>query len=191
MRIIKSESLPTLTSSRLVLRWLEDTDAADLFAIFSNQQAMRFWSSLPWTDMAEALDLINSVRRHFAADSLYQWGVVRREDGALIGTCTLAHIDAQNRRAEIGFMLRPDCWGQGYMSEALSTLLRFAFEELAMHRIEADVDPRNGPSIRLLERLGFQREGLLRERWLVGQEVNDTVFYGLLQREWLARDRHA
>jgi RimJ/RimL family protein N-acetyltransferase len=70
------------------------------------------------------------------------------------------------------------------MFEATSTLLRFAFEQLSLHRVEADVDPRNEASIRLLEKLGFQREGYLRERWLVGEEINDTVFYGLLRREW-------
>ena len=70
--------------------------------------------------------------------------------------------------------------------------MRFAFEELGLRRIEADVDPRNEASIRLLERLGFQREGYLRERWLVDQEINDTVFYGLLRREWLgATGEHA
>ena len=72
------------------------------------------------------------------------------------------------------------------MSEATSTLLRFAFEELGLHRVEADVDPRNEASIRLLQRLGFQREGYLRERYFVGEEISDTIFYGLLRREWTA-----
>ena len=70
------------------------------------------------------------------------------------------------------------------MSEALEVLLRQAFGEMNLHRLEADVDPRKTPSIRMLEKLGFQLEGYLRERWLVAGEVNDTVFYGLLRREW-------
>jgi len=186
MTMIQGDKLPTLTSSRLHLRWLDERDVANLFAIFSDQQVMRYWSSAPWSDEAAGMEMIESVRRHFVAGSLYQWGVARGEDDAIIGTCTLSDVDAQNRRAEIGFALRHDHWGRGYMFEATCTLLRFAFEKLALHRLEADVDPRNGASIRLLERLGFQREGYLRERWLVGEEVNDTVFYGLLQREWRA-----
>ena len=184
--MIQGDKLPTLTSRRLSLRWLEERDAADLFAIFSDPHVMRYWSSTPWTDEAAGLELVQSVRRNFVVGSLYQWGVVRRDEDAVIGTCTLAGVDARNRRAEIGFILRRDHWGRGYMLEATRTLLRFAFEQLALHRVEADVDPRNDASIRLIERLGFQREGHLRERWLVGEEINDTIMYGLLQREWQA-----
>ena len=70
------------------------------------------------------------------------------------------------------------------MGEALVLLLDFAFGELRLRRIEADVDPLNAASVRTLERLGFQREGLLRERWFVGGVPQDSYFYGLLQREW-------
>jgi len=75
------------------------------------------------------------------------------------------------------------------MSEALQALLAYAFEGLALHRIEADVDPRNSASIRTVERLGFQREGYLRERWQVNGEIQDTVFYGLLRPDWEAVKR--
>ncbi len=155
-----------------------------LLAIFSDPRVMRYWSSTPWTDEAAGIEMVESVQSSFAENTLYQWGVARRNDDAIIGTCTLSNVSAPNRRAEIGFVLRHDHWGQGYMLEATSTLLRFAFEQLMLHRVEADVDPRNETSIRLLEKLGFQREGYLRERWLVGEEINDTVFYGLLRREW-------
>jgi RimJ/RimL family protein N-acetyltransferase len=70
------------------------------------------------------------------------------------------------------------------MHEALHALLGFAFDVLDLHRIEADVDPRNVPSIRTLERLGFQREGYLRERWQVNGEIQDALFYGLLRPDW-------
>ncbi len=186
MPMIEGDKLPTLTSPRVALRWLEDSDLPALFEIFSDQEVMRYWSSPRWTDQAEGLKMVERIRRCFAEGSLYQWGVALRSDDGIIGTCTLADVDAQNRRAEIGFILRRDHWGQGDMSEATSTLLRFAFEELGLHRVEAGVDPRNEASIRLLERLGFQREGYLRERWHVGEEINDTVFYGLLRSEWLA-----
>lgn len=184
MTMIEGDKLPTLSSQRVVLRWLEDSDLPRLFDIFSDARVMRYWSSEVWKDEADGIRLIEGIRQCFAEGSLYQWGVARRTDDSIIGTCTLAHVDAQNRRAEVGFSLRHDHWGQGYMSEALHTLLHFAFEELGLQRIEADVDPRNAPSLRLLERLGFQREGYLRERWIVGQEINDSILLGLLQREY-------
>ncbi len=182
--MIEGDKLPTLTGTRVLLRWLEDRDVPALFDVFSDQKVMRFWSSTPWTDPAEGISMIKDLRRFLADGSLFQWGVAHKSDDLVIGTCTLAHIDAKNRRAEIGFALRSDHWGQGYMTEATSTLLAFAFGELNLHRIEADVDPRNKASIRLLEKLGFQREGYLRERWLVNAEVCDTVFFGLLRRDW-------
>jgi RimJ/RimL family protein N-acetyltransferase len=73
------------------------------------------------------------------------------------------------------------------MSEALAALLDYGFTVLNLNRVEADIDPRNEASARSLQRCGFAREGLLRERWIVGEEVSDTAFYGLLQREWRAR----
>jgi RimJ/RimL family protein N-acetyltransferase len=91
-----------------------------------------------------------------------------------------------NGRAEIGYAIGSDYWGKGYMNEALTALIAHAFEVLDLRRLEADVDPRNTRSIRTLERLGFQREGFLRERWHVCGEIQDAFFYGLLRREWTA-----
>jgi RimJ/RimL family protein N-acetyltransferase len=96
----------------------------------------------------------------------------------------LFQIDAANRRAEVGFGLCSEFWRQGYMREALAALVRFAFGTLGLRRLEADVDPRNENSLRLLDRLGFRREGLLRERWNVGDEIQDSAFLGLLAGEW-------
>lgn len=176
--------LATLESERLRLRAMEYRDAPALFQIFSDAAVMRYWSRGPWTEEAEGVALIDRVAASVRDGTLFQWGVALKESDSVIGTCTLAHLDWRNRRGEIGFALRRDCWGQGYMQEAARTVLTHAFTTLDFHRVEADVDPRNAASIKLLERLGFQKEGYLRERWLVGEEVNDTVFLGLLRREW-------
>ncbi|MCB9850042.1 MAG: GNAT family N-acetyltransferase [Phycisphaerales bacterium] len=186
MALIEGDKLPTLKGDGVRLRWLDDGDVAALYEVFSDARVMRYWSTPPWTDRGEAARMIERVRQHFTNGTLYQWGIGAGTPERLIGTCTLAYVDTQNRRAEIGFALRHDCWGRGFMSCALSALLQYAFETLNLHRIEADVDPRNAPCIALLDRLGFQREGLLRERWIVNDEYNDTVFYGLLRREWSA-----
>ena len=106
--------------------------------------------------------------------------MVRRDDDAVIGTCTLAQLDPKNRRAEVGFILHPDHWRRGYMREAMGALIGFAFGELGLNRLEADVDPRNAPSLALLETLGFRREGLCRQRWIVDGVVQDSVILGLL-----------
>jgi len=182
-----AERLPTLEADRVRLRWLRTGDIPALFNIFSDGEVARYWSSPAMKSQEEAVTLLGEIHDFFHKGTLFQWGVALRSTDQVIGTCTLASIDTANRRAEIGFALGSDHWHHGYMSEAVETLLRFAFGDMDLHRIEADVDPRNAASRRLLERFDFQREGLLRERWIVDGEITDTVLYGLLQREWTAR----
>lgn len=142
------------------------------------------------TSLAQAEAMLGSIASGYEAGTLLEWGVALREGGSVVGTVTLASIDRNNRRAEIGFMLARDVWRQGYMTEALSAALDYAFGPLDLGRIEADVDPSNAASLRVLQRLGFAREGYLRERWRVGGGVQDTALLGLLRREWLG-DRRA
>jgi [ribosomal protein S5]-alanine N-acetyltransferase len=122
--------------------------------------------------------------------TLFQWGLTSEDSSGLIGTCTLAQIDWSNERAELGFALGSPWWGNGIMRQALPTLIDYAFSILALHRLEADVDPRNERSLRLLKQLSFEREGYLRERHLIAGERQDTILLGLLAPTWqrLRRD---
>ena len=185
--MIDSDKLLTIEAGRVRLRWLTEGDVPALFSIFSNPEVMRYWSSPPFKNVDAAAELLADIHDSFARRVLFQWGVARREDDLVIGTCTLFHLDTRNRRAELGYALGREHWGKGHMREALGALLGFAFTDLNLHRLEADVDPANAASIKSLERLGFQREGHLRERWLVAGGVYDSLFYGLLRREWQAR----
>jgi RimJ/RimL family protein N-acetyltransferase len=185
--MIEGGALPTLDAPRVRLRWLTDRDVDALFAIFSDEVMMRYWSTPPMKDRGEAAELLARIRRMFADKTGFQWGVERKGDGELLGTCTLFNIHRANMRAELGYCLRSAHWRQGYMSEALATLIGHAFGVLGLRRLEADVDPKNANSLRILERMGFQREGLLRERWDVGGDIQDSVFLGLLAREWRGR----
>ncbi len=182
--MIDGPHLPDILARRVRLRWLTDDDVDDLFAVFSDPEVMRYWSSPPFESREQAQDLVDEIRRHFADKSLFQWGIELVDEGRVIGTCTLAEPSEQNRRAEVGFALGRAWWGRGYAREAVEALLGFAFGQLGLHRIEADADPRNAASIGLLERVGFVREGTLRERWIVAGETQDTAFFGLLRREW-------
>jgi RimJ/RimL family protein N-acetyltransferase len=176
--------LPTLETARLRLRHVGAGDAADLFTVFGDVEVMRYWSRPAFEDLSETDDYIAAIHEGFSRRSLFQWALERKADHVVIGTCTLAQLDASNRRAEVGFALGRSSWGAGLGQEAVSRLLEFAFGELGLHRIEADVDPRNTRSLSVLQRLGFVREGQLRERWLVGGQAQDSVLLGLLAREW-------
>jgi len=181
---MNADTLPVIKTSRLVLRWISEDDVDSLYEIFSNAQVMRYWSTTPLLDREAAAALQREIAQGNLNDSVWKWGVALGDSNKLIGTCTLFHLDLSNGRAEIGYALGRAYWGQGYMNEALTALVKHAFEVAQMRRLEADVDPRNAGSIRTLERLGFQREGYLRERWHVGGEIQDALFYGLLKREW-------
>ena len=179
--------LPVLDTPRLRLRPPVAGDAAALFPIFNDPATMLYWSRPPMTDVAEARELVADIERHAAAGTLYEWGLARREDDLVIGTATLFRIDREHRRAELGYILRRDHWGRGLANEALTAILHHAFETLGLHRLEADIDPRNTASIRSIERLGFKREGHLRERYFVAGDIQDSLMYGLLEQEWRSR----
>jgi RimJ/RimL family protein N-acetyltransferase len=184
MLLFDAVSVPT---PRLTLRFLTEADAPALYEIFSHPEVMRFWSRPPWTELAQAQQMLLDSQEGYRAGSALQLGIVRQADNLLVGTCSLFHFHVESRRAEIGYALGRPFWGFGYMHEALSALVDYAFETLGLNRLEADIDPRNHASARTLERLGFQKEGHLRERWIVSGEISDTWWYGLLRREWRER----
>jgi ribosomal-protein-alanine N-acetyltransferase len=176
-----------LETSRLILRRFTRADAAAYFAIFSQPDVARYTSRPPFTQLAEAEQRVSEIIGYYANDQGFQLALERKSDAQLIGACTLHAIHHQNRRAELGYSLGRACWQNGYMHEALCALVDYAFRSMNLHRLEADIDPRNVASEKSLARLGFAREGLMRERWIVAGEISDSAVYGLLARDWLAR----
>lgn len=181
------DEMPSIDGGRVRLRALVEADVPALFEIFSDPEGMRYWSAPPLADLAAARALLADIHAHFARRTLFQWGIVRADDDRVIGTTTIFQIDHDHRRAEIGFALGRAHWGQGYATAAVIALIRFAFETLDLHRLEADPDPQNSASIAVLKKQGFRREGLLRERYFLNGEPQDAEYYGLLRREWTHR----
>jgi RimJ/RimL family protein N-acetyltransferase len=176
--------LPTIDAERISLRWITAEDVDALYTIYSNPEVMRYWSTPPLADREAAVRLYEGIQDSLRRRLILKWGIALRRDDTLLGTLTLFNLDFTHRRAEVGYALGRAHWKHGYMHEALNAVLGYAFEVLEFHRIEADVDPRNQNSIRTVERLGFKREGYLRERWQVSGEIQDAYFYGLLRPEW-------
>jgi ribosomal-protein-alanine N-acetyltransferase len=179
----------TLATERLRLRPLVAADAAALFAIFSDTEVMRYWSSLPWTDMEQASQYIAAAEEGLANGTTLRLGIEVAATGQLVGQAALYAFHETNRRCDVGYVLGRDHWGRGYLGEAMAALLGHGFGALDLNRVEADIDPRNVASAKALGRLGFRREGLMRERWIIGDEISDTEFYGLLRRDWELRGR--
>lgn len=177
---------PVLESDCIRLRGIQETDIDALFALFSNPQVMRYWSRGPMSDQQEAIDYANTIIKGFEKREVLNWIIADSESDQMIGTCTLYEINPQHARAGLGYALMPEFWGKGLVHEAASLAISYGFLELGLHRIEADTEPNNVRSNKVLERLGFQREGLLRERFVHPDGIQDSLIFGLLKPEWLA-----
>jgi ribosomal-protein-alanine N-acetyltransferase len=188
-RLAALPAFPALAGPRVRLRGPRPDDADDVFALFSDAAVMRYWSSAPMQALAQAQGRIDEIREAFDRRDMLNWLVTDRRHDRVIGSCTLFRFDARHRRAEIGYALRSHLWGRGLASEAVALALDWGFRNLGLHRIEADIDPRNEASRTLLARLGFQPEGVLRERFFVGNQPADSELHGLLAQEWRDRPR--
>lgn len=173
-----------LETERLILRPLTPKDTDFVYQHFSDPAVSRYLlDEEPPTRRDQAVELIQ-----FYLDPIgktyNRWGIVWKATDALVGTCGYHKWHRQHRRAEIGYDLGQAHWGQGMMAEALHAMLGHGFEEMGLNRVEALVHPENGRSIGLLEKLGFQREGLLRQYYNRGGEFFDHMLLSLLRGEW-------
>jgi ribosomal-protein-alanine N-acetyltransferase len=174
---------PTLRSARLTLRPFTPDDTDAIFAVLGNPRVMRYWDSPPWKERAQAERFIANSAREQQEGTGARFAVERAADGVLIGQCSFFRWNPSFRSAGIGYCLDDAAWGQGFGTEAVGAVLRWAFDTLDLNRVQAELDTRNPASARLLEKLGFVREGTLREDCIVDGEVSDSWVYGLLRRE--------
>jgi len=169
-----------ISTKRLLLRPFAKSDRVAVLDLYSDARTMLYWSKEPIFSLEEADLLIERELEWSSADNCLNWGIALADSNLLIGKICLFQISKQNRRAEIGYLLNRRQWGKGYMTEAMAFVLAYAFEGLGLHRIEADTDPENLPSLALLEKFGFVREGLFHDRWYVHGKWHDSVMLGLL-----------
>ncbi len=177
--------VPVLETSRIRLRPYRDADVEAMFALYSDPKVMRYWSFPAWTERSQAEQYLARAWAAMEAGEIFPWAIADRASDELIGALTFFSLHREQRRLEVGYSLSSARQGQGLAAEALRCAIGFGFDTVGLVRIEADIDPRNDASAKLLERLGFVREGLLRKRWRVNGEVCDTAFYGLLPEDFV------
>lgn len=175
---------PTLHTARLRLRPFGDTDANNLFALHSSTSVLRYWDAPPWSELARAERFISVCRQMAEEGTGARLAVDRVSGGAFIGWCGVTRWNPDYRSATLGYCFAEQAWGHGYATEAARVVLRWAFDTLDLNRVQAETDTRNAASARVLEKLGFVREGTLREDCVVNGEVSDSWVYGLVRREW-------
>ena len=175
---------PTLHTARLRLRPFDGTDADHLFALHSSARVLRYWDAPTWSERERAERFIEACHRMAAEGTGARLAVDRLADGTFIGWCSLSRWNPDHRSASLGYVLDDVAWGHGYATEAGRALLQWAFSTLDLNRVQAETDTRNVASARVLEKLGFVREGTLREDCVVNGEVSDSWVYGLIRRDW-------
>ena len=181
----KTLDVPVLKTRRLCLRPLSLDDSGAVFAMHSDPETVKYWGHDCMTRQEQAEKLIRENLEGVKSGSCVYWALERLDRPGLMGTCTLFRFDHQNRHAEVGYILRRACWGNGLGSETLAAMIDYAFNTLDLHRLEADTDPRNEASLALLRKFGFKHEGFFRERWFVHGQWLDSDMLGLLRSEYV------
>jgi len=174
---------PVLKTERLILREVHLADAPDLLVFRGDPYVQRF-NSRPLQSVAEAETAVRETHAAFSAKESLGWGVALKDSDRVVGGVGFYHWSRYHRRAEIGYDLALNYWGQGYGSEAVTAILRFGFERMKLHRVYARTIADNHESVGLLEKIGFVREGTQREySWEDDGTFHDSAMYGLLRSE--------
>lgn len=177
---------PVLLTKRLRLRRFRPDDLAGLHACLGDDAAMRYWNHPPAKDVAETGRILKILAKTTSPYSYLAWAVTSRTDDRCIGMVNYHHREARNHRLEIGYVMAPGHQRRGYMGEALRALLDHCFTAMAVHRVDALIQPKNAASIALATSLGFRREGVLRDYWRVGDAFRSVAVYSLIagQQAW-------
>lgn len=154
--------VPTLETQRLLLREIRPEDIDSIYDCFSNAEAMKYYGQDPFTDKAQAINLINHFTSIHQEQKGMRWGIQLIGQDKLIGTIGFNLWTPKYRRAEIGYEIHPDFWGQGYATEIISEVIQYGFRELQLARIGAVVLMDNEASHKVLKKSGFEQEGILR-----------------------------
>lgn len=182
---------PVLETERLYLRQLTHADANAIIGIFGHPEVLRYLDDEPVVTTEAAIALIDWMNGHFEKQEAVRWGITLKGQDAVIGTCGFHFWRKDYRRTDIGYDLQPAYWGQGYVTEATHCLVRWCFENLNLHRVQADCTAGNLGSERVLEKVGFTLEGLWRESCFEHERFVDIKQYGLLRREYLPGMGHS
>lgn len=172
---------PKLETENLILRQISFDDEKEIFDVYSDKEAMKYFGKHPYKSIAEATGMVYTVINAFQNKEGIRWGITFKPSDKLVGSAGIWRLDKKNFRGEIGFELSPKYWGKGIMFEALSAIIKFGFEKMNLHSIEGNVDPENTSSIKLLEKLGFNKEGHLKENFFHNGKFYDTALYSLVK----------
>jgi len=177
--VIRKENMkfPTIESSRIILKELDESDAPKLYEIYSNVEAMQYWDSLPHSNISETITAVENIKNAWHERQEITWGVFLKSSQQLIGKCSVHSWDKKHNIAQIGYIIDPRYWRNGFASEALKELIRYAFEKMKLKLIIAEIDPNNISSSAMLIKLGFVFSEKKQQNLMVNRVYYDTDVY--------------
>ncbi len=178
---------PVLKSARLEFRKLTDADAPEILNLRGNPDTMKYIPRPLTNNLEDALAHIKMVNDKIDENKDINWAVTEKGSAKCIGLMGFYRTQPEHYRTELGYMLAPEHWGKGYATEAINTLVDYAFTTLQFHSIEAVIDARHIASERVLQKSGFVKEAYFKENFYYNNEFTDTVIYGLLHRNFIKK----
>lgn len=174
---------PEINTERLNLREIKQEHAESIYKILSKSEVVKYDRLELLTNIKQAEDIITWFNDEFKRKQAIFWGISLKGESEIIGFCK-CEIEVPKVRADLGYNLRPDYWNSGIMTETLGAIIDFTFKTLNINRIEAAVSTNNYSSSRVLEKLGFVREGILRERSYLNDGCHDMIMFSILKKEY-------
>jgi ribosomal-protein-alanine N-acetyltransferase len=178
------KSFPRLETDRLILREMTHGDAEAVFKLFSDEAVTQTMDIYKFETIERAHRLINLVAERYRRKEGLRWGITFKDDNRIIGTAGFNYLDDRTLRGEIGYDLEQAQWGKGLTTEAVRAVLKFGFATIGLNRIEATTNLHNIASIKVLYKLGFKEEGIMREYGYWREEFQDLRMFSLLKREF-------
>lgn len=178
--------IPTLECDRLILRRMKKSDAPDMYEYASNPAVTKYltWDVHP--NERFTASYLSYLQPKYRSGEFHDWAVTLRDDGKMIGTCGFTRFNFSAYSAEVGYVLNPMYWGRGIAPEALSRVIRFAFDTLQLNRVEARCMAGNTASRRVMEKVGMLYEGTTRDAMFVKGRFVSVETCSILRDEYLA-----
>ena len=180
------KAIPVLETKQLRLREITESDLDAYYALYSDERVLRMWGTLRHQSAEDTRKLITYLRAQFESSTGIRWGLELKSNGEFVGDVGFWRIVPERQRAEAGAKLAADHWSGGLMSEALTAIIQCAFETLGMHSVEANIDPTNRGALRMVEKVGFVKEGHIREHTYSPYEKRylDTELFSIVKTTW-------
>ncbi|MFF2753754.1 GNAT family N-acetyltransferase [Psychrobacillus sp. NPDC058041] len=178
------KNFPHIETERFLLRPIEVKDADAVFHYFSKDEVTKYYDLDTFTNVDEAIQLIENWQKRFANNEGIRWGIATKNENKIIGSCGYHNWEKEHFKAEVGFEVTPEYWQQGVMTEILPLVMQYGFEEMGLYRIEALYDPENTASKKTLEKAGFIYEGTLRKSSFEKGRFCDAEICSILKEEY-------